>query len=66
MTMIPQRSSVPLISSAPPTSSQQSFPIFLFFGIARNVPEIQTANLAFMHMNAQEDFGLAEGMRQEI
>lgn len=64
--MIPQRSSVPLISSAPPTSSQQSFPIFLFFGIARNVPEIQTANLAFMHMNAQEDFGLAEGMRQEI
>ena len=29
VTMIPQRSSVPLISSAPPTSSWQSFPVFL-------------------------------------
>lgn len=27
--MIPQRSSVPLTSSAPPTSSWQSFPVFL-------------------------------------
>lgn len=29
VTMIPQRSSAPLISSAPPSSSWQSFPIFL-------------------------------------
>lgn len=55
-------SSALLLPLLPSSLSPSSF----FFGIARNVPEIQTANLAFMHMNAQEDFGLAEGMRQEI
>lgn len=31
--MIPQRSSVPLINSAPPTSFWQSFPIFLLLAL---------------------------------
>lgn len=65
VTIIPQRSSVLLISPAL-TSSWQAFPHLFSLGIARNGPEIRTTYLAFIYMKAQENFGLAEETRQEI